>query len=232
MLESSGRGSASPSFTARAWIPPLNWTRGIEQIGHGLFTVLAAVLGGVLARLFFAAPADRPESDESGPRPTGPPPRTWCQRLTIAVLAGLVLAGSFATSRSRTAPGFWAGATFLLACGLLGLTGLVLIVGRGRRRASDLGGTLFGAGYMLLVFAGHPYPTLPTGSFLNQLRPWFPPIADGAGPANVRIFEVLDRPIPMHFPNEISLRRRAEYIKRATATPTDRGIPIHVDLFG
>ena len=206
------------------------WNPWYVPIGQSLCTLLAALLGGILAGLFFASRADRSESGETGPRPTVRPPRKWWHRLTIAALAGLVLAGSVATIRSRSAPGFWAGATFFLACGLIGLTCLGAIFGRDRRRAADLGAAVFGGGYMLLVFASSPYPTLPTGSFLSQLRPWFPPIAIGAGPANARVLEALDRPIPMHFPNETPLRDVLTYIKQATATPTDRGISIYVDL--
>jgi hypothetical protein len=201
-----------------------------EQVGQCLGTLLAAVVGGILARLLFAAPTARSESDETVPHPTCTLPRTWWPGLTIAALSALVLAVSVVTVRSMSAPGFRGGATFLLACGLLGLTGLGAIAGRDRRRTACLGATIFGAGYMLLVFASHPYPTLPTGSFLNQLRPWLPLIADGAGSANARIFQALERRIPMHFPDETSLGDLLEYIRKATATPTDHGIPIHVDL--
>jgi hypothetical protein len=199
------------------------------QIGHCLLTLLAALLGGFLAGGFLAVPKDCPGGGSTGSRPSGPPPRTWWHGLMVAVLAGLVLAGSFGTIRSRTAPGLWAGATFLLACGLLGLTCLGAILGRERRRPACLGATLFGAGYMLLVFARNPYPTLPTGEFLNLLRPWFPPIAIDAGPGNARVFAMLDRTIPMHFPEETSLDEVLSYIKQATATPTDHGLSMYAD---
>ena len=57
-----------------AWRSPLNpW---YEQNGYCLCALLAAVAGGILGRLCFAAPADRSASGETVPRrPVRPPGR-------------------------------------------------------------------------------------------------------------------------------------------------------------
>ena len=48
-------------------------------------------------------------------------------------------------------------------------------------------------------------------------------------PANARILEALEQPIPMRFPDEIPLDDLLAYIKRATSTPTYPGIPIYIE---
>ena len=72
MLEALGRWLGVPVLHSTGLDTTARLNPWYEQIGHGLFTLLAAVLGGVLARLFFAAPADRPESDETRPAPDRP----------------------------------------------------------------------------------------------------------------------------------------------------------------
>ena len=50
-----------------------------------------------------------------------------------------------------------------------------------------------------------------------------------SGPANARILEALEQPIPMRFPDEIPLDDVLAYIKQATSTPTYPGIPIYIE---
>ena len=122
------------------------------QIGHALWALLAALLGGTLARIFLARPADRPEGPEPDASPTGRRPRKRWLRPALIAWAGLVLATAAAAIRSGPDAGTWAGATFFLTCGLLGLACLVAIFGRGRRRQAGVGAALFGIGYMFLAF--------------------------------------------------------------------------------
>jgi hypothetical protein len=61
------------------------------RIGHCLWTLLAAVLGGTLARLLFAAPAQRSDIPAAEPQPAPVPVRKWWRRPVLVGLAGLVL---------------------------------------------------------------------------------------------------------------------------------------------
>ena len=79
------------------------------------------------------------------------------------------------------APGIWAGVSFLLTCGLLGMAALGAAFGRGRDREPWLGAALFGFGYLALTFGKSQLfivaPHLPTEALINRLlRPGGPPI--------------------------------------------------------
>ena len=137
------------------------------HIGHALWALLAGLLGGTLARIFLARPSDRPEGPEPGASATGHRPRKRWLRPAVFAWAGLVLASSAATIRSGPDAGTWAGATFFLTCGLLGLACLVAIFGRGRRRQAGVGAALFGIGYLFLAFARAPYQLLPPGQIVT-----------------------------------------------------------------
>jgi hypothetical protein len=213
-------------------IPPL------LQVGHCLWALLAAVLGGMLARALFALPAGRSESSATLARPGGQPPRKRWLRPAMIAPAASILVTSAATICSPSAPGVWAGATLLLTWGLLGLLVLGAIFGRGRHREVWLGAALFGAGYLLLTLGRSPIPAarpfhyLAIDQFLNALRPWFPPIPNSLVAENARIRRALDLPIPMRFPNETPLEVVLKYIKQVTTTRFPPGIPIYVDPLG
>jgi hypothetical protein len=200
-----------------------------SRIGHDLLALLAALLGGILARVLFGNPAACSEGRATDARATGPPPRKWWRMLTIAALAGLVLACSFVAIRSRSDAGFWSGATYLLTWGLLGLSALGAIVDRGRRRIAWLGATLLGGGYMYMAFARKPDRPIPSDQFIDAVRWWSPRFDRNNGSANARILEALEQPIPMRFLSETPLEDVLAYIKRATSTPTYPGIPICIE---
>jgi hypothetical protein len=201
-----------------------------SRIGHDLLAFLAALLGGILARVFFGAPAARAEGRATDAHATGPsPPRTWWRMLTIAALTGLVLACSFVAIRSRSDEGFWSGATYLLTWGWLGLSAIGAIADRGRRRIAWLGATLLGGGYMVMAFAREPDRPIPTDQLIDAVRRWSPRFDRNNGSANARILEALEQPIPMHFLDEVPLDDLLAYIKRSTSTPTYPGIPILVE---
>jgi hypothetical protein len=211
-------------------------------IGHCLWALLLAILGGTLSRIFFATPARRSERSDEGSEPVDQPGRKrWWRPAGVAV-AALALFAVLGAVRSRPAPGFWAGGTFLVTCALLGLTALGAVLDRRRRGEIWLGATLFGAGYMILAF-GHdpiPYPWhLPTDQFLIALKPWLPRAAEGfftssenTASANARVLRALEQPIPMHFREEATLEDVLRHIQASNTSPDGMVIPIYVDPIG
>jgi hypothetical protein len=144
---------------------------------------------------------------------------------------------------SRLIPQLWAGLTFLLTCGLLGLVALGALLGQGRSRDIWLGATLFGWGYMMLAFGWHPFhancPYLVTGLLLDSIRPSFPPELSGfpacddrTQPDNARILKLLEQPVPMRFPTQTPLEALLKQVKEATSALDGKGIPIYVDPIG
>jgi hypothetical protein len=129
-------------------------------------------------------------------------------------------------------PGLQANA---LTCAFSGMAILGAILARGQCRARWLGAAFFGAGYTALVFSqpvGHPRAHFATDPILKGLWAQFAPLTKHVFPANARILEALDQPVPMHFPDETPLADLLDYIKQATSTPTHPGIPIYVDPIG
>jgi type IV secretory pathway VirB2 component (pilin) len=218
----------------------------LHRILHCLWALTLAVLGCVLGGLLVASPADAPAQpiDETcaDQRLSSLP---W-KRPALIGLAGFWILALAATVGRWPAPGIWAGASFLLTMGLLGLAGLGAAFSRGRAREKWLGAALFGFGYLALTFgksqlfvvAAH----LPTEGMLNGLlRPGGPPIhshfPDFTSPAAIRvrnqlIMRKLDQPIPMHFPKDTPLEEVLKHIRQATADVNFPGIPIYVDPVG
>jgi hypothetical protein len=216
------------------------------QIGHCFWSLLAATLGAMVARVFFSAPMSRSESARTDSLQVGATPRSWWRRPLAIGLACLVLVSFLAVVGLRSARGLWlgAGAILLLTWGLLGLTALGAICGRGRRRAVCLGATLFGVGYLILIFGLYPdrltWPYLATDYFLNSLRPRFPRFVTVEFPANsggnadatARVLKALEQPVPVQFPVETPLDDVLKYIQAATKGPDGVTIPIYVDPVG
>jgi hypothetical protein len=143
-------------------IPPARFTIGgidpsFTQIGHCLWSLMGAILGGILASALFAVPAFRSERPASETRDAGSSIPMWWRTPAVAGLLGLALAGSVAVFGSGSMPQLWAGLTFLLTCGLLGIVALGALLGRGRSRQVWLGASVFGWGYMMLAFGWHPF---------------------------------------------------------------------------
>ncbi len=211
-------------------------------VGHCLWVLLFAVLGGTLSSFLFAIPSRRAETRQNGNDPAAPSGRKrWARTAGVAV-AGLALLAVLGAVRSRPAPGLWAGATFLVTCALLGLTALGAVLDRRTRGEIWLGATLFGAGYMILAF-GHdpiPYPWhLPTDQFLIALKPWFPRGAEGvfvssenAATVNARVLKALDQPVPMHFRDETMLEDVIKHIEQTTKDADGKIVPIYLDPIG
>jgi hypothetical protein len=207
-----------------------------QQAGHCLCSLLAAVLGGLLATFFFvpsSEPSDRPPSDVREP---GQPTRSRWLRPTIIGLVVLILIAAAAAIWSGSHGALWAVIAFALTCALIGLAILAAVLGRGRRREIGLGAALFGAGYMALVF-GHPAGQPPrvyfaTDQILDALRPGLRQFPRIPSSGDVRILEALELSIPMSFAAETPIDDVLKYIKQATTTPDYPGIPIYVDPNG
>ncbi len=213
------------------------------QVGHCLWALLFAILGGILARFLFAIPPSCSQTRPTDSDRAAPPSRKRFARPAVVGIVGFMLLASLLAMRSKPAPGLWAGATFLVTCGLLGLTALGAVLDRGRRGDIWLGATLFGAGYMILAFSRdpvpNPWPHLPTDQFLSALKPWLPRAAEGffvssedIAAANARILKALDQPVPMHFPEETPLEDVVKHIAEATNGADGKVVPIYLDPIG
>ena len=213
----------------------------IYRIVHCLWALALAVLGCILAGLLVAAP--KPIADSR------PDQRTlmirWNRPARIG-LAGFWVLALTATVARWPAPGIWAGASFLLTCGLLGLAAMGVAFSQGRNREACLGAALFGFAYLALTFGKSQLlivtPHLPTEGVLNLLlRPGAPPIQshfpDFTTPGFTRvrnqvIMRKLDQPIPFHFPEGTPLEVALKHIHTATSDVNFPGIPIYTDPIG
>ena len=119
-------------------------------VGHCLWSLLAAMIGGGLAHALFAAPAGPSAGREAGPGQERRPVRAGWRRLAAVGLAGLVTVTALVLVGPRSDPALWAGAVYLLTWVLLGTAALGFACGRGRRRMVWFGAALFGLGYMVL----------------------------------------------------------------------------------
>jgi hypothetical protein len=104
---------------------------------------------------------------------------THKKRATIAGLMGVVLAVSVALAALRSGSSIWAGAVFLLACGVLSLAAVGSVFDTGGARVWWLGFAIFGWGYLVMAFSNPPFfidaPYLPTDSLLRFVMPYVGP---------------------------------------------------------
>ena len=122
------------------------------QIGHNLWALIFAVLGGFLAWAIFGAAAGRTAETAPGSPVPEVVPRAWWILPSVMMLSGLSLVASISLVCARLEPGLWAGLTYLLTWWLFGMIALGALFGRGRRREFWIGASLFGAGFLVLVF--------------------------------------------------------------------------------
>ncbi len=221
--------------------------RSFLYIGQCLWALTFAMIGGFLGWVLFGVSHGGTEQNRAAAQPA---PHVLTNRwvLPSAILVtGVVLISAISLASARLAPGLWAGMAYLLTWWLLGLTALGTLFGRGRSREFWLGATLFGGGFLLLVFSHsqnpyYPYapPTfLPTVRFLEALRPQFGNVLsrlngdpESALVRESRIFTTLERRVPLHFPQATSLKDFLTYIRDATRSPDGKVIPIYVDPVG
>ncbi len=213
-------------------------------IGHCLWSLLAATIGGGLAVALFAVPEAQGARLAVEPREEVRPVRMkW--RWAIAIGLALVIPlSAMMLVRPMSDPAIWAGAVYLSTWALLGLTVLGVACGRGKRRMIWFGAALFGLGYMILNRSGDgfeetSYVHLVADDFLEAIRPRLPDIVRGfparsAATAldNARIREILDRKIPMRFREETPLEDVLNHIRAMTKTADGLELPIYVDPIG
>ncbi len=216
------------------------WT--ILQIAHCIWALLFAMLGGLLVRVAFGTSAADRDEPVVEAQPGSRSPAKWWRRPAVIWLTGSALVAATAMAASRSAPGLWAGVTFLLTCVMVGIATLGAVLGRDRRRTMWLGAALFGAGYMYLTFgrtSGAEWPYPPTTHLLNALRPGpsphgsaFPDASERHNARNEQIIRELEEPIPMHFPNDTPLEDVLKYIRLETDARFGKAIPIYIDPIG
>ena len=101
------------------------------------------------------------------------------RRLSILSLSGWVAVAALWLAALRSESDEWLGATVLATWSILSLTVIGAICRRGVERAWWLGFSVFGWGYLALIYAGFP---LPTGLVLRALeRLIHPPGSTGSG---------------------------------------------------
>jgi len=217
--------------------------RSFYQIGHSLWSLIFATIGGFVGWALFGATKDGSEQAGAGSQPAAQVPARWWVVPSLIVMVGLIVVTAISLACARLAPGLWAGSTYLLTWWMLGLSALGALFGRGRRREFWLGATFFGMGFLLVAFSRQPYDAhephafLPTVRFLEALRPQLGTLlsrlyADSESTAvrNARILTLLERRVPIHFAKDTLLADLLAYIKEATQSPDGKGIPIYVDV--
>ena len=218
-----------------------NALEAVGQTGHCLFGLASAALGGLLAVGLHATAGARAHEPVTGSRPEEPSPRGSWRRPAILGAAALIAASGVALIGLGLAPGYSAAVAFFATWALLGLAVVAAILGPRGRRAAWLGAALFGIGYMVLMFrhADRPnWPQVATDRLVEVIRDRFPwiiqevPDSGDVAESNARIMKVLDRPIPMHYPNETPLEDVIRDIHAATQGPDEPRIAIYVDPLG
>ena len=210
-------------------------------VGHCLWSLLIATIGGGLARALFAGPRNRPARLDGDPRPVA---RPACGKWRGAVAIGLALFVPFSALillSPLSHPALLASALYLTTWLLLGITVLGAACGSGKRRMVWFGAALFGLGYMILNRSGDgfeqsTYFHLVTDEFLEAVRPKLPDILSGfpaktaaMASENLRIKKILDRKIPMKFREETSLETVLDYLRATTKALDGRELPIYVN---
>lgn len=206
-------------------------------LGQCLWTLVAAALGGMLGRGLFGASGPSPHTIE--PRPVH---RRWWSLSPRSAVAAWGAAVLLLLMAMRSAGWRWAALALVLVWGLIGLAAVGAACDQGRRRAAWLGSAVLGAGYMVLAFGstGEPsnWPRLATDRLLLAVRDRFPQAptelpseTQAREAANARIRNVLDRPLPMRFPEETPLEDVLKYVKEKTRDPHGSEIPIYVEPY-
>jgi hypothetical protein len=214
--------------------------RSFLKIGHCLWALLFAGLGGSLARFLFGTAAGQSREILTGSQPAEDVQqgRWWLQPL-LAFVSGLVIVAAIAIFGAQLTAGLWAGLTFFATCVLLGIAAMGGLWGRGKCREAFLGAAVFGAGFLMLVFArsrDHPWPLLPTFQLLEDAYPWVPIVAkelsessETTTAANARIRRALQKPVSLAFNEDPPLEDVLDAIQKSIAGTDGEGIPIYVN---
>jgi hypothetical protein len=219
--------------------------RAFFQIGHCLWALVAAVIGGYVASALFAAHSSaRAETTRRVPV-FGESSRHWWALPSAIVLSVLGLTLSIAVVCAPMEPGIWAGATYLLTWWLLSLSALGALFATGRRREFWLGATVLGTSFMLTVVSrpfvhpDGPRQFVPTVEFLEALRPTVDVLVarlsgdpDSIAVKNAQIRLTLRRLVPINFPDGTTLGEMLKFAQESTKGPDGKFMPIYVDPIG
>jgi hypothetical protein len=221
-------------------------SRAFFQIGHCLWAIMAAIVGGFLASALFSAGETKSEAAAMSVQPPGLDRRRSWEIPLAMVLCGLALIIAIVVVCAPLEPGIWAGATYMLTWWLLALTALGAVFAKGRRRECWLGAAFLGASFMFVIF-NRPYNYdprdqqmfLPTVQLLEAIRPRLEVLVAGlsgnpnsTAASNARILKALNQPVPMRFDERTTLRNLLKYVRDATRGPDGNVIPIYVDPIG
>jgi len=221
-------------------------TQAFFQIGHSLWALLAAVIGGFLAGGLFRARPSGPDATAVDAQAPSEKRRLWWAPPSAVALSVIGLLAAIAVLCSPLNPAVWTGATYLLTWWLLGLTALGACVATGRGRESWLGAAFLGVGFMLVIF-NRPYihdpreqrVNLPTVELLKAIHPRieaalaaFSGSPNGIAASNARIQKALVQPVSMPFTEPVTLEKLIEHAEQATRSPDGSVIPIYVDPVG
>jgi hypothetical protein len=229
--------------------------RAFYHVGHSLFALLAAVLGGAISRFLLGGPLNRSNGGtaeqklaraglQSDADSASKKSRYLRFRTTCAVGAAIAVAGFIALFFGSIV---LASVTFLLTCAWLALVTVGMISSRGSRRARWGGAALFGWGYFFLAF--NSYAIDSTWPFAGELEPpylltvgdfdyvytryprlerWLPQFGAGNFRDNAGVLNALEQPLTLHFPQETPFEDVLSYIRSATR---NRNLPDGLRLY-
>ena len=216
--------------------------RSFLKIGHCLWTLLFAGLGGLLARFLFGTKANESRESLPGAQPGDEPPQgMWWLQPWVAFVSGLAFVTAIAIFGAQLTAGLWAGLTFFATCVLLGIAAMGGLCGaRGVAGGLCWRAAVFGRGLLLmLVFArskDHPWPLLPTFQLLEDAYPRVPIVSNALSEssetttaANARIRRILQKPVSLDFKEETPLENVLDDIQESIADSDGESIPIYVD---
>ena len=138
-------------------------------MGHYLWALVAALVGGFLARAVFGTPTQSQEVSSPDTRSGLRFRHTWWVLPSVIMLSGTGLIAAAALATAKLEPGLWAGLCYLLTWWLIGLTALGALLARGKRREFWLGAASC-AGFMILVFARPHYDPHDPETFIPTIR--------------------------------------------------------------
>jgi hypothetical protein len=211
-------------------------------IGHCIWALGLALLGGGLARLFFGSRPAEPGPPAAAPQSGGGPRRQWwCQPgSALMLLAASVVAAALLLLGSTSDLSIWTGAAVLLTLASLGVAVLAATFSRGRPQARWLGAGLFGLGYLALAVWERPdlevWPYFVTEKLLAVADPLLRSVikgyadsSDSVAAANARVHRALETPVKMPFADDMPLEEVLKHIQEATRGPDGKRLAVYID---
>jgi hypothetical protein len=218
------------------------------RIGHCLWSLVAAMFGGILARVYSRhTNAESPDTETAPARNAASRPASRWPAVAFGVATvSVLLCGAVAVAR-RSEIG--ADAVVLATFSLLGAAILGAFPAGGQHRRNWLGAALFGGGYMVLAFVTPVFrdgdgntilPCVLSCSDSHDLRtrvPFLSPFLPGSSdnnPTNDAIFKALNQRLDLpSLKQETAIEDVFTMIRAATKGPQlPSGIPFYVDPVG